>query len=366
MSQNPLLAGIRVLDLSRLLPGPFCTLYFAQLGAEIVKIEEPNGGDYARSLSADLFALVNRGKKSVALDLRRAEEADAFRRLVKDADVVIESFRPGVMDRLGCGYDALRTINPKLVYAALTGYGQTGPYRDRAGHDMNYLAYAGVLDQIGQADGPPVSANVQIADLAGGALTCAVAVLAAVIGARASGQGTYVDVSMLDGTMALTALSAAAIRTIGHAMPRGRDMLSGGLPNYRIYEAADGKHIACGALELKFFANFCKALSRPDLLTLPMSPGPSGEPLRRALAALFKTRTRDEWEAALADADCCVCGIYTPDEAQQNPQVRERGFWSKVDGKLEFTFPVRYSNATTRGGAVPPLGADTESVLSNP
>jgi alpha-methylacyl-CoA racemase len=362
---NPLLHGIRILDLSRLLPGPFCTLVLAQFGAEVIKVEEPNGGDYARTLSPDLFALINRGKQSVTLDLRKPEGAELFRQLVKGADVVLESFRPGVMERLGCGYEALKTVNPKLVYAALTGYGQTGPYRDRAGHDMNYCGYAGALDQIGTAGGPPALGNTQIADLAGGALTCAVGILAAVLGARASGRGAFVDASMLDGTLTLQVLSLAAIRTLGHPMPRGQDMLTGGLPNYSVYECADGRYLALGALEPKFFLNLCHAAGRPDLAKLPLAPGTAGEALRRELTALFRTRSRDEWESLLAEADACASAILSPDEALNNPQVAARGLVQTEGGKPVYGPPLQFLDAATRACTpAPTLGEHTLAVLS--
>lgn len=360
---NPLLKGVRILDLSRLLPGPFCTQYLAQLGADVVKVEDPVGGDYARLLSPELFDLINRGKRSVALDLRDPDDAETFCRLADQADVVIETFRPGVMDRLGCGAAVLRQRNPRLVHASLTGYGQTGPYRDRAGHDINYCAYAGVLDQSGPADGPPAIPGVQIADLAGGALTAAVAILAAVLGARASGEGTKIDLGMLDGTLALQAIAAATVRTMGHSLPRGQDVLTGGLPSYGVYACADGRHVALGALEPKFFANFCAAVDRPDLAALPVAPGRAGEPLRAALTALFLEKTRDAWDAALGDADCCLTGVYSPEEALANPQVRARGLWSGEAGKPAFGFPARFSNAAVTDGVAPGLGADTEAVL---
>ena len=340
---NPLLSGIRVLDLSRLLPGPFCSLYLAQLGAEVIKIEEPNGGDYTRSLSPDMFELVNRGKKSVTLDLRKADDVKKFLELVEDADVVLESFRPGVMDKLGCGYDVLRKINPRLVYAALTGYGQTGPYRDRAGHDMNYLGYAGVLDQIGAAGGPPVQSNLQIADLAGGALTCAIGILAAVIGARASGEGVFVDVGMHDGSLALQVAAFSAIRAMGRSNPRGGDMLSGALPNYSFYECADGKHLAIGALEPKFWATLCNAIGRADLLKKPMAPGATAEAVRAEVATVFKSRTRDEWEAILIQHDACATAILTPDEALHNEQVIARGLVETVGGKPATAMPIQFA-----------------------
>lgn len=210
---NPLLAGIRVLDLSRLLPGPYCSLYLAQMGAEVIKIEDPDGGDYARQVP-ELFAQVNRGKRSITLDLRQIDDVSIFKRLVATADVVLESFRPGVMDQFGCGYESLKQISPRLVYAALTGYGQTGPYCDRAGHDINYLAVAGVLDQIGVQGGGPAQANVPFADLTG-AMNCTIGILAAVIGARASGVGAMVDVSITDASAALNVIALASLRQRG-------------------------------------------------------------------------------------------------------------------------------------------------------
>ncbi|GAB3537922.1 CaiB/BaiF CoA-transferase family protein [Noviherbaspirillum agri] len=360
---NPLLQGIRILDLTRLLPGPFCTLYLAQMGAEVIKIEEPYGGDYARMLSPELFKLVNRGKKSLTLDLRKPEGVAVFMTLVEDADVVIESFRPGVMDKLGCGYETLREINPRIVYAALTGYGQTGPYKNRAGHDMNYCGYAGALEQSGTQDGPPALSNFQMADLAGGALTCALGILAAVIGANTSGKGCFVDAAMLDGTLAMQVMALATMRTLDRANARGSDMLTGALPNYSVYECADGKHVAMAALEPKFFRNFCAAVDRPDLAGMPLGPGESGAALRAALSALFKSRPRDAWEDLLGDKDCCVSAIYTPEEAINNEQVRARGLVETVDGKPAFRMPVQFSGELPATCSSPALGADTQEVL---
>jgi alpha-methylacyl-CoA racemase len=329
----------------------------------VIKVEEPQGGDYARSLSPELFTLVNRGKKSVALDLRKPEAVATFKKMVEGADVVIESFRPGVMDRLGCSYEVLKALNPRLVYAALTGYGQTGPYKDRAGHDMNYCGYAGVLDQTGVSGGAPALSNVQMADLAGGALTCAVGILAAVIGARASGAGTQVDVSMLDGTLALQVMALATMRTLGHAQARGDDMLTGGLPNYSVYACADGKYVAMAALEPKFFLNFCAAVERPDLSRMPLAPGAGGAALRAELSSLFMTKSRDEWERLLGDKDCCVSAIYTPDEALANVQLQARGMVESSAGKPVLGMPIRFSAASISGGDSPALGADTHAVL---
>ncbi|HUR40132.1 MAG TPA: CaiB/BaiF CoA-transferase family protein [Verrucomicrobiae bacterium] len=402
MKGNPLLQGVRVLDLSRLLPGPFCSLYLAQLGAEVIKIEEPGAGDYARE-SPELFAQVNRGKKSVALDLKKPADLAAFKKLVEGADVVLESFRPGVMDRLGCGYDVLKQINPKLVYAALTGYGQTGPYRDWAGHDLNYLAIAGALDQFGSAGGPPAQINLQVADLAGGALTCAIGILAALLGARASGVGSFVDVSMTDGSAALQVIALASLRQFGHGFSRGGDILSGALPNYAIYKCRDGKFLAVGALEPKFLKRLGQALldSSPSLLRGALArvmPAPKAKaakaegaggpkatinafgsfgdklrnpeqarrylaPLRLALRAVFRTRTRDAWVELLAAQDACVTPVLTLEEALENAQLRARGLVVDDNGKPAFDLPIRFSTPPPPVAASPALGEHSAEVL---
>ncbi|WP_242112189.1 CaiB/BaiF CoA transferase family protein [Luteimonas aquatica] len=400
---NPLLSGIRILDLTRLLPGPFCTLYLAQLGAEVVKIEHTGGGDYTRTLAPELFALLNRGKESVALDMDSAAGVAAFHRLAAQADVVVESFRPGVMDRLGCGYETLKAINPRLVYAAITGYGQTGPYRDRAGHDMNYCGYAGVLDQTGRAGDAPAQANVQIADIAGGSLTGAIGILAAVLGARASGQGCLVDVSMLDGTLALQQVALGTLRSQGAVPPRGRDVLTGALPNYRLYRCRDGRYLAVGALEAKFFLRLLRALKRS--LPAPLrwlfawvgdggtpdksAPGDASRdggpdrwtalqrepeklkkrlaPLHWLLAPVFLLRTRAHWQRIFDAADCCATPVLTLEEALRDEQVRARGLVEEFRGKPALACPIRFEGASGNAAAsksdTPELGADTRAVL---
>ena len=407
---NPLLEGVRILDLTRLLPGPFCTQYFAQLGAEVIKIEEPGGGDYTRAMMPELFAVVNRGKRSITLDLRLEQDQQRFKQLVADADMVVESFRPGVMDKLGCGYEVLKAVNPKLVYAALTGYGQDGPCRDAAGHDLNYLAYAGVLDQIGRAGDAPAISNLQIADLAGGALTAAVGMLAALHGAQASGEGAFVDSSMLDGSLTLQPIALATLRSHGRTQPRGADVLTGALPNYQVYKCLDGKYLAVGALEPKFFANLLAALGQqiplPSALrklggggrtssgkssqkssgsdkvkkTSASKPGKTSKleelasnpktarrwlaPARWALAGVFRLRTRDAWMLALNDADACLAPVLTLEEAMQNEQVLARGLVEEVGGKPAFACPVRFDGvARAPLSASPELGADNSEFL---
>lgn len=364
MNQNPLLSGIRVLDLSRLLPGPFATLYLAQLGAEVIKIEEPGGGDYGREI-ADLFAQVNRGKKSVTLDLRRSDDVERFKHLVADADVVVDTFRPGVMARLGCGYETLREICPRLVYAALTGYGYNGPYRDRPGHDINYRGYAAELAQNGPRGGMPVTGDFQVADLAGGALTCVIGILSALIGARACGCGSFVDVAMLDGTLALQVTALADLRAHGHVAPLGTGLLSGALPNYGVYACADGRNLALGAFERKFFVNFCKLAGREELLDLPFAPDEKGEPLRQAVAELVRSRSGAEWEALLADADTCASLVLPLDEVLENAQVQARGMVeTDAHGKPAFGMPIQFDGQ--RRPPLPPsaaLGEHNDEVL---
>lgn len=350
---NPLLNGVRVLDLTRLLPGPFCTLYLAQLGAEVTKIEDPNGGDTLRGLSSELFELVNRGKRSVMLDLRRAEHVENFLERIMHADVVVESFRPGVLARVGLDAERLRARNPRLVVASLTGYGQTGPYANQAGHDLNYCAFAGVLNECGTGpDQTPAIPNLQIADLAGGALTSALAIVAAVYGAQQSGIGATLDAAMLDGTLALQAMSLAQLRS-GTSSPRGGDMLNGGLPNYAVYRCADGRHLALGALEPKFFARFCEAVGHPQWLDLP--PQQQAEAIRQGML----TRTRDEWVTLLESADCCLSPVLAFEESLRDPQVRARGVIDESGGKPAFHFPVRFDDAWRPSLApAPTLGQD--------
>ena len=265
------LAGIRVLDLTRLLPGPLCTLHLADLGADVIKIEDPTVGDYARGAGSGTehapsayFLCVNRNKRGLCLDLTQAAGREVFYDLAKTAHVVIESFRPGVVGRLGIDYESIRNINPRIVYCAITGYGQTGPYRDRAGHDLNYCAYAGVSDQIGVRNGPPVVPNIQLADIAGGTLTAVMGILAALLDAERNGAGRYVDVAMADGALATAIIPLAGYLDYGKVAPRGADMLSGGLPCYGVYETADHRHMAIAAPEDKFWRALCNALQRPD------------------------------------------------------------------------------------------------------
>jgi len=344
MSRPGPLAGIRILDLTRLLPGPVATLHLADLGAEVIKIEDPQVGDYARTLGTGqgedsaYFRMINRNKQGLRLDLKKPEGVEVFMRLAREADVIIESFRPGVMDKLGVGYAAIAAVNPKIAYCSISGYGQDGPYKDLAGHDINYLGYAGVLDQIGSAGGNPAIPNFQIADLLGGALTAAMGILAAVIEAQRTGQGRYIDVSMTDSVLAHTYFSMLRLNDAGQSAPRGTDLLSGGLPCYATYRCADGKHMAVGALEGKFWKTACEVLGRPEWLKRQWDASLLGE-----LAELFAIRPRDEWASLFAAVDCCITPILSPEEALANEQLSARQMVLNVDGLTQFAPPLKMS-----------------------
>jgi crotonobetainyl-CoA:carnitine CoA-transferase CaiB-like acyl-CoA transferase len=348
------LAGLRVLDLTRLLPGPVATQHLADLGADVVKIEDTGEGDYARSMGAPsvksageisaFFKLVNRNKRALRLDLKKPEGVAVFRRLTLSADVVIEGFRPGVMDKLGIGHEALAAINPKIVFCSISGYGQSGPYAQRAGHDINYIGYAGVLDQIGEAGRAPVVPNFQIGDLLGGALTPLVGLLAAVLDARATGRGRYVDVAMTDAVFAHAVFPLAGLLARLAPPPRGADLLSGGVPCYGVYATADGRYMAVGALEKKFWELLCDTLGRADLKPFHLAFGAKGEKARVELSAVFASQPQSHWVARFAEVDCCVTPVLTINEALDNEQLQARGMVVEADGIPQFAPPYKLSD----------------------
>jgi len=354
------LAGVTVLDLTRLLPGPVATMHLADLGAEVIKIEDPGAGDYARVMGAMdgemsyFFKLVNRNKKSLVLDLKDAADCEVLRRLVVTADVLFEGFRPGVMAKLGLDYASLARINPALVYCSISGYGQTGPYARRAGHDINYLGYAGVLDQMGGAGAAPALSNLQVADLLGGALTPLVGVLAALVDARSRGQGRQVDVAMTDAVLAHNIFPMAQVLAEGQPRPRGEDLLSGGVPCYGVYETQDGRHMAVGALEAKFWRLTCETLGRADLIPFHLSEGEDGAHARRELAAIFRVRSLAEWTTIFDSVDCCVTPVLRLDEALNNAQLQARGMVGEVGGMPQFAPPFGMAGIDLNGATPPP------------
>jgi crotonobetainyl-CoA:carnitine CoA-transferase CaiB-like acyl-CoA transferase len=353
MSVEGPLAGVRVLDLSRLLPGPMCTLYLADLGADVVKVEDTGAGDYARTLSATAkpvagmtawYRALNRNKRSVAIDLKKASGHAAFMALARAADVIVEGFRPGVVRTLHVDYDTVRAVNPGIVYCALSGYGQTGPRAETAGHDINYLGYAGTLDATGGRNGPPALANLQIADLLGGAASAAIGILGALFGAARTGRGRYVDVAMADAVLAHQIFLLGALEEAGVVAPRGCDLLTGGVPCYGIYATRDGRFVAVGALEAKFWRALCEALQRPDLVPLQFATGAEGERVCGALAAIFASATLAQWRERLEHVDCCVTPVLTFAEALADPQFAARGMVLRSnDGTRQYAPPFKLS-----------------------
>lgn len=308
------LADVRVLDLSRLLPGGFCSLLLADFGADVVKVEDTSAGDYLRwsppfyseieqSARSALHQALNRNKRSVRINLKHDAGRELLRTLARDCDVVIESFRPGVLNRLGVGYEALAAENPRLVWCAITGFGQTGPYRDRSGHDLNYIGLCGLLGATGEPDGPPVQPAGQIADLGGGALMGAFGILAALRERDRSGRGQFVDVSMSDGALSWLTLVAAQYLCDAKPFGRGSLALGGGLVCYRPYRCADG-WVTLAALEPKFWRNFCEGVGRADLVDGQFEP--PGSETHAEVCRLMASKTRDEWQRFSHATDCCL------------------------------------------------------------
>ncbi|WP_136417351.1 MULTISPECIES: CaiB/BaiF CoA-transferase family protein [Oxalobacteraceae] len=330
------LQGVRILDLTRLLPGPMATMHLADMGAEVIKIEDPGLGDYARTMGpvrkevSQFFIAVNRGKQGMRLDFKNAGQREEFLAMVENADVVVESFRPGVMDKLGVGWDTLRQRNPKLVMCAISGYGQDGPFSQMAGHDINYVGLAGMLEQNVGPDGIPALPNLQIGDLLGGAQAAVQGILAALIGAKTTGQGRFVDVSMTDAVFAHNIMPLVAVNNFGRAAPPGRDLLTGGVPCYNVYRTRDGRFMAVGALELKFWEACCDVLGRPDLKTRHWSlgqkvGGSDAMAVKAELDAIFAQESLATWSERFATNDCCVTPILRADEALDHPLFKARG-----------------------------------------
>jgi alpha-methylacyl-CoA racemase len=363
------LSGIRVLDLTRLLPGAMATLHLADLGADVIKIEDTGAGDYSRTMGrvregmSDSFRLLNRNKRAMRLDLKQARGREAFLRLAERVDAVVEGFRPGVVAKLGVGYEAVSAVNPRVVYCSISGYGQDGPYAQRAGHDINYVGYAGVGDQIGTAESPVVP-NFQIADLLGGALVPAMGILAALLDARSSGRGRYVDVAMTDAALAHAVFPLLGFLERGKTPARGTGMLDGGLACYNLYRAKDGRFMAVGALERKFWATLCDILGCPELEEKHLAQGADAEAVKARLAGIFASRTQREWTEVFAGADCCVSPILHIGEALENEQLRARRMILEEGGLKQFALPLKLSEFEFEiERKAPGVGEHTEEIL---
>jgi len=322
------LTGIRVLDLSRYLPGPLLTSVLRDLGADVVKVESPRGDalrfvppmvDVAGGLGA-AYAALNAGKRRVTVNSRTADGRATLHEMVACADVLVESFRPGVLAGMGLDADTLARLNPRLIVCSISGFGQTGPARTRAGHDLNYLARAGLLGLSGPAGAPPQVPGVQLADVAGGSLPGVIAVLSALMERARTGCGRHLDISLSRSVMALGTIAFAAA-AVGHEETRGDGFLTGGAPCYRCYETADGRHLALGALEPHFFAGFCTGVGRPELAEHAYATGKAGQAAADKLAEAVAQHTLSHWLSVFDGQDVCVEAVATPSEAMALPDA---------------------------------------------
>jgi crotonobetainyl-CoA:carnitine CoA-transferase CaiB-like acyl-CoA transferase len=379
------LENIKVLDLTRLAPGPFCTMILGDMGADVLRIQEPGspGGRRAEQAAAagtDMpsvvmasdspFAAHQRNKRSLGLNLKQPESKEIFFRLVKGADVLVEEMRPGVSKRLGIDYDTLKNINPRLVYCSITGYGQTGPYRERAGHDINYLGLAGALSLIGEKEGKPAIPLNLIGDLAGGSLFGVIGILLALLAREKTGRGQYIDTSMTDGVVSLLTFPFAEYFGNGSVSGRGEHALSGGLSCYNVFRTKDDQYISIGSIEPWFYANLCRIIGREDLMPYQNAPPEKQEEISRIFAGIFRQKTRDEWDKELNRLDLCAGKVLNPDEVIHEPQLIERQMFIELDhprqGKVRQTgIPIKLSETPGSVTRFPPLlGEHTDEVLT--
>jgi crotonobetainyl-CoA:carnitine CoA-transferase CaiB-like acyl-CoA transferase len=371
------MGGTRVLDLTRLLPGAFCTLLLADLGADVIKIEQPGEGDYNRKFAplnkkeSGSFLLLNRNKRSLTLNLKSASGREIFLKLVADADVVVEGFRPGVMDRLQLGYDVLREVNPKVIVCSISGFGQTGPLREASGHDLNYMALTGALQLFGERGRAPIVPGLSIADVGGGSLMAAYGIMGALLAREKTGEGQYVDVSMMDGLVSWLTYHAADYLFAGIEPRGGERNFIGAAPCYNIYRCADGLYVSLGIIEAHFWERFCKLIERPDFIQDQWPEDGSRENQFRVISEIFMTRSRDQWTALLAQADIPAGPVNSMQEAFAHPQMQDREMLQQIDHPVEgkvpqLGFPVKFSRTPARMVAPPPmLGQHNEEILKS-
>jgi alpha-methylacyl-CoA racemase len=365
--QKPL-AGVKVLDFSTLLPGPLCTLLLAEAGAEVIKIERPGTGDemrtYTPKAGADSvnFALLNRGKRSVEIDLKSPDSIEKLTPLIREADVLVEQFRPGVMDRLGLGFDALNKMNPGLIYCAITGYGQSGPRAGVAAHDLNYVAESGMLSLAAGADGAPVVPAALVADIAGGAYPAVMNILLALRSRERDGQGCKLDIAMSDNLFTFLYWALGEGELTGAWPGPATALVAGGSPRYQVYRTADGRYVAAAPLEQRFWENFCAAIELPEPFR---NDAADPRATRREVASRMEKKSSDEWRAIFEGKDVCCCVVATMQEAVRDPQFRARGLFEHqvVTDRIRLTaVPVPVANAfrDPAPAGYPRLGADND------
>ena len=367
------LSQIKILDLSQLLPGPFCSQILADFGAEVVKVEIPQGGDHGRSYCPKVkkegaaFLAINRNKKSLTLDLKKTEGRRLFKTLIKGFDVVIESYRPGFLKKLGIGYEQIRKIHPKIIYCSITAYGQTGPYRSRAGHDLNAVALAGILDMTGRGGGPPALPGIQIADIGAG-LYAALAILMALTAKQRSGIGQHIDISMLDTAVSFLTIHAGNYFATGKPPERGEEILSGGFACYNLYPTKEGRYLSVAALEPHFWRDLCLTLRMESWVSKQFVPRAQPR-IKRELSKIFRTKKRSEWLQMFLDSDLCIEPVFHMGETFSHPQVLRRKMLCclshPTEGKLpQLGIPIRLSETPGRVRFSPPvLGEHTGAIV---
>lgn len=372
---NGPLVGLRILDFTRLLPGPLATVLMADMGAEVIKIENPHEHDTIRDYppfigdeSANYHAL-NRSKRSVFIDYSNEECRGIMYKLVKTSDILFEQFRPGTMKRWGLDYDTLKSINPALIYVSLTGYGQTGPYASMAGHDLNFLAISGILGSTGTEGNAPSIPASQVADVSGSYMAV-IGALSAVHARKIQGKGQHLDVSMLDSAMPLLTYAATEYWSTGMEQKKGEYFLSGGLPNYNVYECSDGKYIALASIEPKFWERFCTLVNKPEWKTRMLEEPVQRKFLKIEITELFKTKSRDEWVGLGENIDMCMTPVLEIHEMDKNKHLiqREMIIEQDVPGNIKlksFGIPIKLSGTPAKPSwDAPAMGEDTLAVLS--
>ena len=368
------LEGIKVVDLTRLAPGPYCTMFLADLGADVIKIEP--GGGRAQAFSAAIsgeerraYDAENRNKRSIVLNLKADEAREIFYKLAKEADVIVEEFRPGVMKRLGVDYDTIKGMNPGIVYCSLTGYGQDGPYSELAGHDINYISVAGAQSMVGPRGGPPAVITNLLADYAAGGMQAAIGILAALMSRAKTGKGQHVDISMTDGVVSLMHAEASEYFSHGLIPSRGDILSFGGMPFYNIFETKDGKYVSLGALEPWFYQNLCSALGGEEFGPYEFDKGEKRDEIFAFFRETFRTKTRGEWVELLRQADVPVAPVYTLDEVFEDPHVQHRKMVVELDhpkmGKVkQVGVSIKLSETPGQARTVAPLpGEHTDDIL---
>lgn len=371
-----LLSNLKVLDLSTLLPGPFATMMLADFGADVLRVEAPGRSDLVRELApfadgtSTKHAMLNRSKKSIGLDLKKPEAIDIVKKLVQEYDIVVEQFRPGVLDRLGIGYEALKAVNPKVIFCSITGYGQTGPYRDRGGHDNNYISISGVNGYSGREGQPTPLMGTQIADIAGGSMHAVIGLLAAVNHRHVTGEGQYIDISMTDATFTLNAMFGSDYLAAGEEPQLEKGWLNGGT-FYDYYLTADNRNLSVGSLEPHFFKRLCLTVGGEELLALGSQlDTDSQRRFKQTLAEAIKQKTLQEWQALFADKDACVEPVLSFAEACENPQIQARDMIVEVPvpgggAQKQIGAAIKFSGAKPAYQHIgSELGADNDSLKS--